>query len=163
MWGTEGAALAFIRFLKREHVRVQVEAKSKDDLLAVLSSLAGESGLGGGREVLYRKLLERERTMSTGIGNGVAVPHTLLEGIQELQAWVLTLRQPIAFDAVDGQPVAVVFGLFGDPAHPDVSLGTLATLGRILRDEPFVRSLREAKDRDEVYRLLEEKEVQKGS
>lgn len=103
--------MAFIRFLKKEHVRVHVEVKSKDDLLAVLSSLAGDSGLGVRPEILYRKLLERERTMSTGIGNGVGVPHTLLEGIRELQAWVLTLKEPIPFDAVDGQPVAVVVGL----------------------------------------------------
>jgi len=155
--------LAFIRYLRKESIRVHLQVDGKEQLLGILSSLAAESGLGIGKEILKRKLLERERTMSTGIGNGVGVPHTLLEGIREMQAWVLTLKDPIAFDAVDGKPVRVVVGLFGDPAHPDVSLATLATLGRMLRDEAFVWSLWGAVHPAEVYRLLEEKEGQKGS
>jgi mannitol/fructose-specific phosphotransferase system IIA component (Ntr-type) len=57
----------------------------------------------------------------------------------------------------------VVVGLFGDNSHPNVSLGTLATLGRMLRDEPFVQALGEARNPEDVYRLLEEKETKKGS
>ena len=154
--------MAFIRFLQKDHIRVHAQVDSKEHLLELLSSMAAESGLGIAKEVLHRKLLERERTMSTGIGNAVGVPHTLMEGIQGMHAWVITLQNPIPFDAVDGKPVTVVVGLFGDPAHPDVSLGTLATLGRILRDVQFVQALWKAGDTEEVYRLLEEKESKKG-
>jgi mannitol/fructose-specific phosphotransferase system IIA component (Ntr-type) len=101
--------------------------------------------------------------MSTGIGNAVGVPHTLVEGIRGLHAYVVTLKEPIPFDSVDRKPVVVVIGLFGDPDTPNLSLGALATLGRILRDERFVQSLWEARTKEEVYRLLSAREEKKES
>ena len=68
-----------------------------------------------------------------------------------------------AFDSVDRRPVNVVIGLFGNPDRPSLSLGALATLGRILRDERFVDSLWKARTKEEVYRLLSEKEQKKES
>ena len=99
----------------------------------------------------------------TGIGNAVGVPHALVEGIKGLHAYVVTLEKPIPFDAVDREPVIVVIGLFGDPDTPNLSLGALATLGRILRDERFVQSLWKARTKEEVHRLLSEKEEKKES
>ncbi len=125
--------------------------------------VVAESGIGIPQETLREKLFEREQTMSTGIGNAVGVPHTLVEGIQGLHAYVVTLEEPIPFDAVDREPVIVVIGLFGDPDTPNLSLGALATLGRILRDERFVQSLWKARTKEEVYRLLSEKEEKKES
>jgi len=86
-----------------------------------------------------------------------------VEGIKGLHAYVITLERPIPFDAVDGKPVVVIIGLFGDPETPNLSLGALATLGRILRDERFVQSLWKARTKEEVYRLLAEKETKKES
>jgi mannitol/fructose-specific phosphotransferase system IIA component (Ntr-type) len=125
--------------------------------------VVAESGIGIPQETLREKLFEREQTMSTGIGNAVGVPHTLVEGITGLHAYVVTLEKPISFDAVDSEPVVVVIGLFGDPETPNLSLGALATLGRILRDERFVQSLWKAPTKEEVYRLLSEKEQKKES
>ena len=122
-----------------------------------------DSGIGLDQAVLKMKLIERERTMSTGIGNGVGVPHTLVEGVQGLHAFVLTLQDPIPFDSVDRKPVVVVIGLFGDPERPNLSLGALATLGRVLRDESFIDSLWKARDSEDVFRLFEDKELKKDA
>jgi PTS system nitrogen regulatory IIA component len=155
--------LALLRYLKPEHIYIQCPLETKDGVLDWLSMVVAESGIGIPQETLREELFEREQTMSTGIGNAVGVPHTLVEGIQGLHAYVVTLKEPVPFDAVDSKPVVVIIGLFGDPDTPNLSLGALATLGRILRDERFVQSLWKARTKEEVYRLLSEKETKKES
>ena len=155
--------MALLRYLKPEHIFIRCPLETKDGVLDWLSMVVAESGIGIAQETLRENLLEREQTMSTGIGNAVGVPHTLVEGIKGLHAYVITLERPIPFDAVDGKPVVVIIGLFGDPETPNLSLGALATLGRILRDERFVQSLWKARTKEEVYRLLAEKEAKKES
>ena len=91
------------------------------------------------------------------------MPHTLVEGIEGLHAFVITLQNAIDFESVDGRPVKVVIGLFGNPDHPHGSLGALATLGRILRDEDFVRSLGNAQTPEDAFKLISEKERHKES
>ncbi len=155
--------MALVRYLKPEHIYLHCPLDSKDAVLEWLSLVVAESGIGVPQETLREKLFERELTMSTGIGNAVGVPHTLVEGIQGLHAFVVTLKEPVAFDAVDRKPVRVVIGLFGGPDAPNLSLGALATLGRILRDEGFVQSLWQARTKEEVYRLLSAREEHKES
>ena len=155
--------MALLRYLKPEHIYIRCPLETKDGVLDWLSMVVAESGIGIAQKTLRENLFEREQTMSTGIGNAVGVPHALVEGIKGLHAYVVTLEKPIPFDAVDGKPVTVVIGLFGDPDTPNLSLGALATLGRILRDERFVLSLWEAHTKEEVYRLLSEKEEKKES
>ena len=155
--------MALLRYLKPEHIYIRCPLETKDGVLDWLSMVVAESGIGIAQETLRENLFEREQTMSTGIGNAVGVPHTLVEGIKGLHAYVITLERPIPFDAVDGKPVMVVIGLFGDPKTPNLSLGALATLGRILRDERFVESWWKARTKEEAYRLLSEKEEKKES
>ncbi|MGW8320969.1 MAG: PTS sugar transporter subunit IIA [Thermodesulfobacteriota bacterium] len=155
--------MALLRYLKPEHIYIRCPLETKDGVLDWLSMVVAQSGIGVAQETLRENLFEREQTMSTGIGNAVGVPHTLVEGIKGLHAYVITLERPIPFDAVDGKPVVVIIGLFGDLETPTLSLGALATLGRILRDERFVQSLWKARSKEEVYRLLAEKEAKKES
>jgi len=157
------AGFALVRHLKPEHIYLRCPLETKDGVLDWLSMVVAESGIGIAQETLRENLFEREQTMSTGIGNAVGVPHTLVEGIKGLHAYVITLERPIPFDAVDGKPVMVVIGLFGDPETPNLSLGALATLGRILRDEQFIRSLWKARTKEEAFRLLSDKEEKKES
>lgn len=155
--------MGLVRYLNPENIYIHCPLETKEAVLEWLSLVAAESGLGIPQETLREMLFEREQTMSTGIGNAVGVPHTLVEGISGLHAYVITLKEPIPFDSVDRKPVSVVIGLFGDPERPSLSLGALATLGRILRDERFVHSLWKARTKEEVYRLLSEKEQKKES
>ena len=155
--------MAFVKYLNTKNIRVHCQIATKEALLDFLAVVASESDLPISQSVIREKLFEREETMSTGIGNGVCVPHTMLEGIQGLHAFVITLKEAIPFESVDNQPVNVVIGLFGDPDNPQSSLGALATLGRMLRDEGFVQSLGMAQSPDDIYHLLSEKELNKES
>ena len=155
--------MALVRYLSPESIYVHCPLETKEAVLEWLSLVAAESGIGIPQETLRERIFEREQTLSTGIGNGVGVPHTLVEGIRGLHAYVITLKEPVPFDSVDHKPVKVVIGLFGNPDLPSLSLGALATLGRILRDERFVQSLWKARTKEAVYRLLSEKEQKKES
>ncbi len=155
--------MALVRYLKPEHIYLRCPLETKEAVLEWLAMVVAESGLGIPQETLRDKLFERELTMSTGIGNAVGVPHTLVEGIEGLHAYVATLEKPIPFESVDKKPVFVIIGLFGDSDRPNLSLGALATLGRILRDERFVKSIWEARTKEEVYRLLSDKEEKRES
>ncbi len=153
--------MALVKHLKIENIHTRCRIKTKEALLDYLAWLAAASGIPVPQEELKNNLLEREKTMSTGIGNGVCIPHSLVPGIDGLQAFVITLQDPIPYDSIDEKPVFVVVGLFGNPAGPKLSLRTLATLGRIFRDAEFVSSLWEAQDPEEIYQMLSDKEHQK--
>ena len=155
--------MALVRYLNPKHIYIRCPLDSKEAALEWLSLAVAQSGIGIPQETLRDKLFEREETMSTGIGNAVGVPHTLVPGIKGLHVYVATLKKPIPFDSVDGKPVVVLIGLFGDPDTPALSLGALATLGRILRDERFVDALWKASTKEQVYRLLSERENRKES
>lgn len=155
--------MAFVKYLSIENIRVRCQIATKEALFDFLAVVAAESDLPVSQTVLREKLFERELTMSTGIGNGVCVPHTMLEGVEGLHAFVITLKEAIPFESVDNKPVNVVIGLFGNPDSPHSSLGALATLGRMLRDEGFVRSLGKAQTPADIFNLLSEKEQNKES
>ncbi len=155
--------MAFVRYLDTKNIRVQHPITSKEALLDFLADVAAQSNLPVSQAIIREKLLEREQTMSTGIGNGVGVPHAMLEGIEGLHAFVITLKEAIPFESVDNKPVSVVIGIFGNPDRPSTSLSALATLGRILRDEDFVQSLGKAQSPADIFDLLSEKEMNKGS
>jgi len=153
--------VALVKYLKLENIHAHCRIETKEALLDYLSWLGSASGIPVPQKELKKKLLEREMTMSTGIGNGVGIPHSLIPGIDGLQAFVITLQDPIPYESIDEQPVFVVVGLFGSPSSPKLSLRTLATLGRIFRDTGFIQSLWKAKDPETIYQMLSDKEHQK--
>lgn len=88
------------------------------------------------------RLTERERLGSTGFGGGIAIPHAKLEQIDRVRGLVLLLGQPMPFDAIDDQPVDVVFALLSPADSGAEHLKTLARVSRFLRSEPQVARLR---------------------
>lgn len=99
-------------------------------------------------------LLERERLGSTGLGEGTAVPHGRLDGLQQLCGVFARLACPIPFDAADDQPVDLLFGLLAPPAAGTDHLRALAQVSRMLCDRKICETLRGCKDREVIYQLL---------
>jgi PTS system nitrogen regulatory IIA component len=127
-----------------------------DDKTAILHQLAqrfaGVYGLDAG-EVLER-IEERERLGSTGFGRGVAIPHARIDGLARPVAVFLRLESPVAFDAADGMPVDLVFGLLSPEQAGAAHLHALAAISRLMRDERMHQSLCEAPGTEAVYGLL---------
>lgn len=105
---------------------------------------------------VIKALMDREELGSTGIGSGVAVPHAKHDSITDLVCAFGRSRKGINFDALDGEPVYVVFLLLSSKSASGSHLEALAFISRLVRDEKFVRFLRESKDAKDIRDLLAE-------
>ena len=127
---------------------------NKAEALRALSRLLGSSVAAPEDEVLTL-LLEREQLQSTGIGDGVAIPHSALEHAEAQAAALLLFPKGIDFDAIDGQPVHIVFGVVGPKRATGEHLRTLARISRLLRDEATRKQLANAESPKSAYELIE--------
>jgi mannitol/fructose-specific phosphotransferase system IIA component (Ntr-type) len=107
------------------------------------------------RGVILGNVLERERTMSTGIGRGVAIPHGKAEGIHGILASVGLTRNPVPFDAIDGLPVKVFFLVVSDPRTTNPHVRVLSQISRILNDEKRKTALMDATSAQDVLAALD--------
>lgn len=140
-------------WLAHAAVADRASAASKRAALAVVAELAARR-TGGDPTLALERLLEREAAGSTGVGSGVALPHAQLPGLDGLTAVVLRLGQPVAFDAVDGRPVDLLFALFAPEGDSSAHLRALARVSRLLRGADLRRQLRAAGSVDAVQALL---------
>ena len=103
---------------------------------------------------LYDALAERERRESTGIGRGIAIPHAKLAELSSLIGLFARLERPIPFEAIDDQPVDLVFVLLAPAASGAEHLRALARVSRLLRDATICQKLRGTDNADALYALL---------
>jgi PTS system nitrogen regulatory IIA component len=106
---------------------------------------------------VFETLIERERLGSTGMGQGIAIPHGRLAGLRKITGMFARLETPIAYDAVDNQPVDLVFLLLAPEGAGADHLKALATVSRLLRNQQTCEKLRAAKGAEVLYALLTEK------
>lgn len=139
--------------LTSEAIIPALKANTKKQALQELSEKAGEmSGLPA-REI-FDALLQRERLGSTGIGNGIAIPHGKLARIKSIFGIFARLERPIDFDALDGAPVDLVFLLIAPEASGADHLKALACAARVLREPGVVATIRATKDPSALYSII---------
>ena len=139
--------------LKPEAVLASVHAQSKKQVLQeVCDSAARLTGLAE-REI-FDAILQRERLGSTGVGHGVAIPHGKLKPVESLVGVFARLTRPVDFDALDDQPVDLVFLLLAPESAGADHLKALARIARVLRDSAVAQKLRTATDPEELYKVL---------
>ena len=131
----------------------RVGGSSKRQVLSVIADIAARS-FGLPSDQVLDALLEREAAGSTGVGHGVAVPHARLEGIERMRAVFVRLEQPVAFEAVDDQPVDLLFALFAPKGSSSEHLRALARVSRLLRQPEIREQLRQAKTAEAIHLLL---------
>jgi len=128
---------------------------SKKQALQDLAKRAAET-TGLSERAIFEVLLERERLGTTGVGNGIAIPHGKLPGLRQLYGLFARLETPIDFDSVDEQPVDLIFLLLAPEAAGADHLKALARVSRLLRDRAVCEKLRGADQADAMYALLTE-------
>ncbi len=131
----------------------RVGGSSKRQVLSVVADIAARS-FGLEAESVLDALLEREAAGSTGVGHGVAVPHARLEGLDRMRGVFVRLEQPVPFEAVDDQPVDLMFALFAPKGASSEHLRALARVSRLLRQPDLREQLRQAKTADAIHLLL---------
>ena len=141
--------------LQPERVIASLKSTNKKQALQDMARRAAE--LSGMHErTVFEALLERERLGTTGIGNGIAIPHARFSEIDRLYGVFARLEKPIDFEAVDDQPVDLVFLLLAPESAGADHLKALARISRLLRDKNVCDKLRGSDNRDAIYALLTE-------
>src|SRR5215813_9813562 len=130
-----------------------LKVNSKKQAIQELAARAAELTGHPEREIL-EILQQREKLGSTGIGNGIAIPHGKLPKLEKLFGLFARLDRPIDFEALDGQPVDLVFLLLAPETAGADHLKALARVARLLRDADVARKLRESRDGEAIYAVL---------
>jgi PTS system nitrogen regulatory IIA component len=141
------------QWLDRSAIAYRTTATSKRQALSLLAELGARSFGLQPAEVL-EALVDREQEGSTGVGVGVAVPHARITGLEKMRAVFLRLEAPVEFDAIDDQPVDLLFGLFAPAEAGSEHLRALARVSRLLRRADLREQLRQARSADAIYALL---------
>ncbi|MFA6505794.1 MAG: PTS sugar transporter subunit IIA [Treponemataceae bacterium] len=144
----------FSSILKVSNAAVDVDSRTKDDALSFAVDLACKSGAVPNRDKLLVEIRARETLSSTGIGEGVAVPHALCDSITQTVLSVVRLARPIDFAAVDSKPVDLIFLMAGPRGDTANHLKILSKLARLLHDADFRNAARAAKDSEALVHLL---------
>src|SRR5215470_5774497 len=140
-------------FLSLNDVAINVAVANKSKLLFELASKAA-ARLRLPPDHILEELAKREELGSTGVGDGVAIPHARFPEIDKPFGMLFRLRQPIDFDALDGKPIDVVFLLLLPESAKGEQLSALACVARKLRKPAVTAALRKATDAAETFRLL---------
>lgn len=109
-------------------------------------------------DYLVKVLMERERLGSTGIGEGIGIPHGKVKGLESLVLGFGLSKKGVDFDSMDGQPAHIFFLLLTPENSTGLHLKLLARISRILKNDPFKQRLLHATNRDEIYSIIEEEE-----
>ena len=133
---------------------LNMEVKDKASALNQMVDLLALNGKVHDRVTLATVILDRERLMSTGIGNGVALPHGKTNVVDRSMAALATLQTPIDFDALDDKPVSIILLLVGTEGNVGVHLRLLSRISRMVGSEQFRTSLLNAKTVENVIALL---------
>lgn len=140
--------------LSPERIRIDVQSSSKKRLLELISEeLARNSDEFTKREI-FESLCARERLGSTGLGKGVAIPHGRVKGSKHVEASFIRLKKPLPFDAVDSQPVDLLFCLAVPEDCGEDHLKLLAQVAELFSDPELLQELREAESSGRLMQLL---------
>ncbi|MEX0718687.1 MAG: PTS sugar transporter subunit IIA [Planctomycetaceae bacterium] len=145
-------------FVVPEAIVPELAANSKEDAVrAMVASLKDSGSIPADQEEsIVAAILKREELGSTGIGNGVAVPHTKHASVDRLVAAVALAKEGIDFASLDGESVYILFLLISPPDRPGDHLRGLENISRHLRNQNFCNFLRQANSRQDVVDLLHE-------
>jgi len=150
--------MKFADFILLDAIRTEIQAVDKEGVIREMTqSLLEAGGIKGDEyEGIVKAIIRREELGSTGIGYGIAVPHTKHSSVERLVGTVAVSSGGIDFDSLDGEKVYLFFMLVSPPDRPGEHLRALEHITRQLRDETFCRFLKQSKTREDIKQLLEE-------
>jgi PTS system fructose-specific IIA component/PTS system nitrogen regulatory IIA component len=150
--------MKFSDFICKDAIRTQLEADQKEGVIRAMANSLVEAKRVNEKdyEGIVEAILKREELGSTGIGRGVAVPHTKHPSIDRLVGTVAVSEKGVDFESLDGEKVHLLFLLVSPPDRPGDHLRALENISRQLRDDMFCRLLKQCKKPEDVWQLLEE-------
>ena len=147
--------MEFSNLLKPEAIRIFSSVSSKKRLLHDLAGIA-EMCYHTDYSNTVEALIEREALGPTGVGGGVALPHARLENLNHVVGALILLESPVEFEAIDKQPVDIIFSLFAPKTAGVEHLKALALVSRTLREQSVIAKLRANPNSSTLYTILTE-------
>ena len=144
--------------LTADVIKIPLESEEKYQLIEEMVNMLHESGRIANRDLVLNAVFERERVMSTGMGDGVAIPHAKTEGVKELIAAFGITKQEIDFQAIDGKPVRIVFLLVGPTDQTGPHLKALSRISRLMHRKEFRDRLALSRSAEEVVEAITNEE-----
>lgn len=150
--------LKIMDFLQSQAVIADLTSGTKREALEELVGLLKTAGKIKDAKLTVDVLIEREKLGSTGIGQGIAIPHAKTDQAPEVVAAFARSRRGVQFDALDGDPVHIIFLLVAPPDAAALHLKALARISRLLKDKFFRQSLRDAKEVADILKLIKQED-----
>jgi PTS system nitrogen regulatory IIA component len=141
------------KLLPAQNVLIDLDVSSKKRVFEH-AGLVFENNHSIARSVVFDSLFAREKLGSTGLGQGIAIPHGRIKGLKEAVGAMIRTREPIAFDAPDGQPVSLIFVLLVPERATDVHLQILSELAQMFSEKPFRDRLQSAPSSEALHQLI---------
>jgi fructose-specific phosphotransferase system IIA component len=150
--------MKFADFVSREAIRADLAADDKEGVIReMVQALVDAAQIDANeQESIVKAILKREELGSTGIGRGVAVPHTKHPSVDRLIGTVAVSSEGVNFNSLDGEKVNLFFLLISPPDRPGNHLRALENISRQLRNDTFCKFLKQAKTAEEIQQLLDE-------
>jgi len=143
---------------REEHIVERLQSKTKRDVLAELSDVFLQGDMKLRHETVVNTLLEREKLGSTGIGDGIAIPHGKIVDLDKLIVSFGRSIEGVDFNAMDGRPAHLFFLLLAPENTTGQHLKALAKISKMLKDNTFRKKLMEAKSKNELYTIIADKD-----
>src|SRR5216684_360005 len=150
--------LKILDFLSPNAVVTELLATTKKGVLEELVNLLAKDGKVKDAKTTVDVLIEREKLGSTGIGQGIAIPHAKTDQASQVAAAFGLSRRGVQFDSLDGEPVNIFFLLVAPPDAAALHLKALARISRLLKDKFFRQALRETRTPAEILKLIKEED-----
>jgi PTS system nitrogen regulatory IIA component len=148
-------------FLNKKAIIVNLKAGDKEGVIRELVDYLVKAGAIKNKEEIVKTLLARETLGSTGIGQGIGIPHGKSSSVKELVAAFGISQRGVNFDSLDGEPVYIFFLLIAPEESAGPHLKALARISRMLKDRYFRERLRKAADEKEVISIIQEEDSKK--
>jgi len=153
--------MTLLEILSPTSVKVDLQGETKEEIIAELSNLLSKDHAVTDPDSIFQAVIEREKIMSTGIGDGIAIPHGKSDSVDQLVAALGTQRRGVDFEALDGEPAYVFFLLVSPTNVSGPHIKALARISRYLKDEEFKKRLISAHSAEEIISIIRMEEEDK--
>ncbi len=152
-----------IKNLNRELIKIGTSSETKDDILTEISNLVSDVCKNLTAKEIYKGLKNREKLSSTGLSQGIAIPHAMFDGLNEFYVGLLIIKDGIDFDAIDSEDSNLIFFSIGPKSKQNQHIATLTSISKIGKDEELINNLLKSNSSDSVMDILHRKEDNKES
>ena len=142
-----------------EAISSSLKGKTKQEIIEEMVDLLCKTGKVKDREDVLKSILEREKTMSTGVGDGVAVPHGKSDGVTELIGALGVCPEGVDFESIDDKPAYIIFALEATKDNPGPHIRALSKISRLLKQEEFRKTLINAGSPEKIHEAIKKQEL----